>query len=194
MFFYEKNQKHVVEKFSNFFPNWIATESLNLKRSQENLASQDNHITGLGLPGARLPQAAGLHHGGRRADAGGGAARCAEVALVQQLQQLLLRRAPCIWGEHPGPWPRALCAPCPAPPPKPTPVFSLVDHVHGCGQVPHLDAAVRVAREQVAPGPRAHPAGALALPHRERGDGGAVHRLDLADSARGSHSRKQGSE
>lgn len=75
-------------------------------------------------------------------------------------------------------------APAPHPVPTPTPVLALADHVHGGGQVPHLDAAVGVAGEQVAPGPRAHPAGALALPHGEGGDGGAVHGLDLTDPGR----------
>lgn len=69
-------------------------------------------------------------------------------------------------------------------PRKPTCAFAFADHVHGGGQVPHLDAAVGVAGEQVAPRPRAHPAGALALPHRERGYCGAVDGLDLAYSAR----------
>ena len=47
--------------------------------------------------------------------------------------------------------------------------------VHGRGQVPHLDAAVAVAAEQVAPSPRADPTRALALVDREGRDGGTVH-------------------
>lgn len=68
----------------------------------------------------------------------------------------------------------------------PTLVLTLVNHVHGSGQIPHLDAAVGVACEEVAPRPGAHPAGALTLPHSEGGDGGTVHSLDLAYSARDS--------
>lgn len=67
-------------------------------------------------------------------------------------------------------------------PATPTLVLALADHVHGSGQVPHLDAAVGVAGEQVASGPGAHPAGALALAHGEGGDGRAVHGLDLTYS------------
>lgn len=76
---------------------------------------------------------------------------------------------------------------------SPTLVLALVDHVHGCGQVPHLDAAVGVASEQVAPWPGAHPAGALALSHSERGDCSAVHSLDLTYPERrsGADQRKQ---
>lgn len=124
-----------------------------------------------------------LHHRGGGADAGRGAAGRAQVALVQQLQQLLLRGAAGVCGSahtrDPGParTPRPVS-------PRPTLVLALADHVHGGGQVPHLDAAVGVAGEQVAPGPRAHPAGALALAHGEGGDGGAVHGLDLADPGR----------
>lgn len=68
--------------------------------------------------------------------------------------------------------------------PSPTLVLSLVDHIHGCGQVPHLDAAIGVASEQVAPRPGAHPAGALTLSHSERGDCSAVYSLDLTNSER----------
>lgn len=74
----------------------------------------------------------------------------------------------------------------PANPPSavlsPTLVLSLVDHIHGCGQVPHLDAAVGVASEQVSPWPGAHPAGALTLSQGEGGDCSAVYSLDLAYS------------
>lgn len=93
--------------------------------------------------GAGLAKAAVLQHGGGGADVGSGTAGRAQVTLVQQLEQLLLSRATCIL------------------------VLSLVDHIHSCGQVPHLDAAVGVAGEQVPPWPGAHPAGALALSHRE---------------------------
>lgn len=110
--------------------------------------------------GVGLAQPAVLDHGRGRADVGGRAAGRAQVTLVQEFQQLLFSRATSI---------RA---------------FAFADHVHGGGQVPHLDAAIGVAREQVAPRPRAHPAGALALSHRERGYGGAVNGLDLADSVR----------
>lgn len=65
---------------------------------------------------------------------------------------------------------------------SPTLVLSLVDHIHGCGQVPHLDAAVGVASEQVAPWPGAHPAGALTLSHSEGRDCSAVYSLDLTYS------------
>lgn len=105
--------------------------------------------------GAGLTKAAVLEHRGGRADVGRGAAGRAQITLVQQLEQLFLSGAACIL------------------------VLALVDHVHGCGQVPHLDAAVGVASEQVAPWPGAHPAGALALSHSERGDSSAVHSLDL---------------
>lgn len=108
--------------------------------------------------GAGLSKAAVLQHRGGRADVGSGAAGRAQITLVQQLEQLLLSGATCIL------------------------VLSLVDHIHGRGQVPHLDAAVGVASEQVAPRPGAHPAGALALSHRERGDCGTVYSLDLTYS------------
>lgn len=108
--------------------------------------------------GAGLAKAAVLEHRGGRADVGSGAAGRAQVTLVQQLEQLFLSGATCIL------------------------VLTLVDHVHGCGQVPHLDAAVGVASEQVSPRPGAHPAGALALSHSERGDCSAVDSLDLTYS------------
>lgn len=111
-----------------------------------------------------------LQHGGGRADIGSGTAGRAQIALVQQLEQLLLSGAPCILerNTHSNRRSKVSCADppslCCAPP---TLVLSLVDHIHGCGQVPHLDAAVGVAGEQVSPWPGAHPAGALALSHRE---------------------------
>ena len=75
---------------------------------------------------------------------------------------------------------RSLALP-PRPPTIQLLLLALVGRVHGGGQVPHLDAAVAVAREQVAAGSRPHAAGALTLPHHEGGDGGPVHRLHLAD-------------
>ena len=47
----------------------------------------------------------------------------------------------------------------------------LAEAVHGGGQVPHGQAAVGLAGEQVAPGPGAKPPGALTLQHREGGGG-----------------------
>lgn len=64
-------------------------------------------------------------------------------------------------------------------------VLRPVDRVHGRGEIPHLYAAVAVAREEVATRPRAHAAGALALAHREAADGGTVHGLHLTHPARG---------
>lgn len=110
--------------------------------------------------GAGLSKAAVLQHGGGGADVGSGTAGRAQITLVQQLEQLLLSGPACIL------------------------VLSLVDHIHGCGQVPHLDAAVGVASEQVSPWPGAHPAGALTLPHGEGGDCSAVYSLDLTYSER----------
>lgn len=52
--------------------------------------------------------------------------------------------------------------------------------LHGGGQVPHLDAAVAVAAEQVPARPRADAAGALALVDHEGCDGRPVHRAHLA--------------
>lgn len=61
------------------------------------------------------------------------------------------------------------------------PLLSLVSSVHRSRQVPHLDAAVAVTGEQVAPGSRAHPARSLALTHHEAGDGCAVYRLHFTN-------------
>lgn len=47
----------------------------------------------------------------------------------------------------------------------------LAKAVHGGGQIPHGQAAVGLASEQVAPGPGAQPPGALALQHGEGGGG-----------------------
>lgn len=147
------------------------------------------NLQGRRLPGAGLAEPAVLHHGRGRADAGGRAAGRAQVTLVQELQQLLFRRATSVLGKQARVTTTTTTRPPADPaagacPREPTCAFALADHVHGGGEVPHLDAAVGVAGEQVAPRPRAHPAGALALPHRERGDRGAVDRLDLADPAR----------
>lgn len=60
--------------------------------------------------------------------------------------------------------------------------ISLVVEVQGRGQVPHLDGAVRVAREDEPSRPGAHPAGPFALVHAERAHGAVVHRLDHAHS------------
>lgn len=56
----------------------------------------------------------------------------------------------------------------------------LAETIHGGGQVPHGQAAVGLAGQQVAPGPRAKPPGALTLEHREGGGGRAVHRAHRA--------------
>lgn len=80
-----KNQMHAVETFSE---KSVFELNSNVKC--------DCNVTKNGLlPGAGLAEPAVLHGGGR-ADAGRGAAGGAQVALVQQLQQLLLRRAACI--------------------------------------------------------------------------------------------------
>lgn len=60
----------------------------------------------------------------------------------------------------------------------------LAEAVHGGGQVPHGEAAVGLAGEQVAPGPRTEPPGALTLEHREGGGGRAVHRAHRAHPER----------
>lgn len=134
--------------------------------------------------GAGLSKAAVLQHRGGRADVGSGAAGRAQITLVQQLEQLLLSGATCILerNTHSDGRSKVSCAAPPSTVRSPTLVLSLVDHIHGRGQVPHLDAAVGVASEQVAPRPGAHPAGALALSHRERGDCSTVYSLDLTYS------------
>lgn len=55
------------------------------------------------------------------------------------------------------------------------PLLSFVSGVHRSGQVPHLDAAVAMTGEQIAPGSRPHPARALTLPYHEGRDCGPVH-------------------
>lgn len=78
-----------------------------------------------------------------------------KVTLVQQLQQLLLR----------GPAQRS--------------DVHLAGDLHGRSQVPHLDAAVAMATEQVTTGTRADPTGAFTLMNHEGRDGGPIHRAHL---------------
>lgn len=63
-------------------------------------------------------------------------------------------------------------------------ILAFVDHIHGGGQVPHLNAAVGVACEQVPPWPGAHPAGALTFSYCKWGYCSTVNSLDFADSAK----------
>lgn len=60
-------------------------------------------------------------------------------------------------------------------------VFTLINHVHSCGQVPHLDAAIGMSSEEVAAWPGAHPAGSFTFSHSKWRDGSAVNCLDLTD-------------
>lgn len=61
-------------------------------------------------------------------------------------------------------------------------VFTLINHVHGCGQIPHLDAAICMPSEEVAARPRAHSAGSFAFSYSKGWDGSAINCLDLTDS------------
>lgn len=61
------------------------------------------------------------------------------------------------------------------------PLLSLVSSVHCSCQVPHLDAAVAMTSEQVAPGSRSHPARSLTLTHHETGDGCPVYWLHFTN-------------
>lgn len=129
-----------------------------------------------------------------------GTAGGAQVALVQQLQQLLLcgpayiyhtqhhnaniQRYTTLHSEH---LPKNALF-LSAAPSLPLlfltlflPLLSFVGSVHRSSQVPHLDAAIAVAGEEISPGSRPHPAGTLTLPYHEARDGGPVHRLHLAD-------------
>jgi len=56
----------------------------------------------------------------------------------------------------------------------------LSGNLHGGRQVPHLDAAVAMATEQVAAGPRADATRAFTLMDHEGGDGRPVYRAHLA--------------
>ena len=152
--------------------------------------------TGLGdLPGIRFPKPVWLNNWGGRTNVGCGTARCAQVTLVKQLEQLFLCGAANIWK-------RQLWAPKPIyrshahvrteKEPQHSPgitqltfVFTLINHVHGCGQVPHLDAAIWMPGEQVAAWPGAHSAGSFTFSHSKWRDGSAVNCLDLTDPTAG---------
>ncbi len=141
------------------------------------------------VPGAGLSQPAVLQHGGGGADVGRGTARCAQITLVKQLQQLLLS-----WTSH-------LCRqvtsfhnfikqtiyfPCFVHSNNQTwfPLgfaVTLVDHVHGGAEVPHLNAPVCMASEEVPAGSGAHTARAFTLSHCKARDGGAIYSLHLTD-------------
>lgn len=67
---------------------------------------------------------------------------------------------------------------------EPTLIFTFVNHIHSGGQIPHLDAAVSVACEQVAPWPWAHSTGSLTFSDCKWGYCSTVNSLDLTDSAK----------
>lgn len=144
------------------------------------------------LPGIRLPKPVWLNNWSGRTDVGCGTTRCTQVTLVKQLEQLFLCGATNIWK-------RQLLVPkslyCShahvrtenEPPHSPgiiqlTFVFALINHVHSCGQVPHLDAAIWMPSEEVAAWPGAHSAGSFTFSHSKWRDGSAVNCLDLTDS------------
>lgn len=54
-------------------------------------------------------------------------------------------------------------------------LLSFVGRVHRCGQVPHLDAAIALSREQIAARSRSHSTGTLTLSYHEASDGSAIH-------------------
>ncbi len=58
---------------------------------------------------------------------------------------------------------------------------TLVDHVHGGAEVPHLNAPVCMASEEVPAGSGAHTARAFTLSHCKARDGGAIYSLHLTD-------------
>ena len=62
------------------------------------------------------------------------------------------------------------------------PLAVLGEELERRGEVPHLDGARGVARDDEAPRPRPDPAGALALVHAEGGDGRPVDGADDADA------------
>lgn len=55
------------------------------------------------------------------------------------------------------------------------PLLSFVGCVHSGGEVPHLNAAVSMTGEQIAPRSGPHPAGTLTLSDHEASDSGSVH-------------------
>lgn len=60
-------------------------------------------------------------------------------------------------------------------------IKALVDCVHGGGEIPHLNASVCMASEEVMAWPGAHAARALTLPHCKTSDCSAIYRLHLTD-------------
>ena len=61
------------------------------------------------------------------------------------------------------------------------PLLAFISRIHRSGQVPHLDAAVAVAGEQIASRTRPHTTRTLTLSHHEARDGGPVHWLHFTD-------------
>lgn len=143
------------------------------------------------LPGIRFPKPVWLNNWGGRTDVGCGTARRTQVTLVKQLEQLFLCGATNIWKRqllvpkfiyrshahvrtekepHHSPGITQL-----------TFVFTLINHVHSCGQVPHLDAAIWMPSEEVAAWPGAHSAGSFTFSHSKWRDSSAVNCLDLTD-------------
>ena len=95
-----------------------------------------------------------------------------EVAVLEQPQHLRRGRAAQLARRGGGGLGRAADRPLPV----------LGEELERRGEVPHLDGARGVARDDEAPRPRPDPAGALALVHAEGGDGRPVDGADDADA------------